>query len=189
MSDVQDRLLYKLTKVFCAISLAVFLFGIGSGCGPAPHRIPAILGAGRTNVMVGIPIAREFCSAFTNCDVLLASIVERRPYRRAVQLESDLFERYILYLNLIVEFDRPTNLEVVSHKIKGFYLSEVTSISVDQNGSTAYNFGQGFRFGEREWNILKTNGLRFEAIGIDLKTNAPVNGFRQAIDASKGSNW
>jgi hypothetical protein len=176
------------THILCGICLAFVVLAVGLGCDSALDRVPAILAGGRTNVRVNIPIAREFCSAFTNCQVSLAGIVEKRPYRRDVELKSDLFERYILYLNLIVEFDRPTNLKVVSHKIEGFYVSEVTSISVAENGSTVYNFGEAFRFGEREWNILKTNGFRFEAIGINLKTNAPVNGFRKAIDASKVSD-
>jgi hypothetical protein len=120
--------------------------------------------------------------------VNVQSIVQKRPHRRAVQLKSDLFERYIVYLNLVVEFVGPTRLEVVSHTVETFYISEVTSIVAD-NGNTVYNLGESFRFGEREWKILKTNGFRFEAIGINLKTNAPVNGFRQAIDASKGNKW
>jgi len=179
----------KLTKTLYIIYLPILLLAVGLGCGPPANRIRTIFRAGKTNVVTNIPIAREFCSVFTNCQVSIASIVQKRPHRRVVQLKSDLFERYIVYLNLVVEFVGPTRLEVVSHTVETLYMSEVTSISVAENGNTAYNLGESFRFGEREWKILMTNGFRFEAIGINLKTNAPVNGFRQAIDASHGSNW
>jgi hypothetical protein len=166
-----------------------FLLAVILGCGPDPERIRGIIGTGQTNVVTTIPIAREFRSTFTNCEISIANTLEKRPYRRNVQLKADLFDRYIVYLNLAVEFVSPTKLEVLSHVVEGFYVSEVTSISKAANGNTQYDFGESFRFGEKEWGVLKTNGLHFRAIGITLKTNAPVKGFREAINGARATDW
>lgn len=70
---------------------------------------------------------------------------------------------------------------MVLYNVKGFYLSEVTSIATE-DGSTVYYHGDSFRFGEAQWQALMMNGFRFDLIAINVKTNQPVDRFRQERD-------
>jgi len=159
------------------------LVAFTAGCLPPVHQLGQIIDAGKSNVVTTIPVAREFSTVFTNCQVSIANFIPNRPGFRNVQLKADLFDRYLIYLNLEVQFVSRRKLEVASHNLKGFYLSEVTLILTAENGNTQYNTGDSFRFGEAQWRTLMTNGFRFDQIGITLKTNQPVERFRQERDA------
>ena len=154
-----------------------------TGCFRTTEQLEQIIYAGRSNVVSSIPIAREFRTVFTNCQVSIANSVQHRPRFRNVQLTADLFDRYLLHLNLEVEFTSWKRLEVESYNVEGFYLSEVTSISTAENGNSVHAHGDSFTFGAAQWRTLMANNFRFDLIGIAVKTNQPMPRFRQERDA------
>jgi hypothetical protein len=171
MSNAKPLLIASANAlVFCA-------FTIGCLPGTDTDRLNKIMDAGRSNVVTSIAIAREFRSVFTNCQVSIADPVACRPSFRNVQLKADLFDRYLVCLDLQVEFVSWKRLEVLSYNVNGLYLSEVTSIST-QDGRTAYHFGDLLTLSQPQWQTLMTNGFRFDLIGIAVKTNQRVEGFR-----------
>jgi hypothetical protein len=177
-----QQVMIEAKPLLIASGTGLALFAFATGCLPTTDRLAQTMEAGRSNVVTTIPIAREFRSVFTNCEVSICAFLPNRPRFRDVQLTADLFDRYLLHLNLEVEFVSRRRLDVVSYNVKGFYLSEVTLISTADNGNTAYHFGDSLRFGEAQWQALMTNGFRFDLIAINVKTNQPVERFRQERD-------
>lgn len=161
----------------------IFLFLVFlSSCGLVyetytKEELEEILDKGVDAMNREISYISEFHSAFPSSSITIANFVDKNPYKRNVQCKGYIYGRYIVYMDLIVEFENEPKFRVVRFSDPRFYVSEVVSIDKTEDNGTVLKFGSSFNFNHKDWEKLYDHQMDFMKIGEELIVNAPVEGF------------
>lgn len=157
------------------------------GCERPDYR--AIITQAETDVVRSIPIANELCSTYPQYQVSLTTIVSQDPYIREVQIAAYAHERYIIYLNLLVEYQSAMDMRVVSYSNPKVRVVEVVSISRAKNGNILLEYGTNLMTTKEQVKILAKSGFEWESAGIELRRDDPVDGFLEYSQEQLTRDW
>ncbi len=151
------------------IALLATLFA--TGCGPRPEQYQAIHQSART----ALPIAVEMEQLFGTADHFITHFGSRSEASNLWNTVAFFGGRYELTMQVKIRVDYDKNqIEVVGDP--EFYLVEVRSIKVYDDGRTDGQYDRNFRFTKEEWKTVSEHKGDFSVIGFELKTE-PVAGF------------
>lgn len=163
--------------VVVLVTLPGLYFG---GCGCCLFPLVAVLSVGswatQHSGLRDIPFVAEFDRLYPGADHSISYYTGTHgstTWNSTVGLHG----RYVLSLHCGITLNR-TRTRVVTYGKPTFYLKEVTRVQAGDGGQTLISSGEQVKFGLDQWRKLVEAGGDLRALGIEVKTDAPVPGLR-----------
>jgi hypothetical protein len=162
-----------ITVILCLIPLA-----IGISCKPSaytlhPERARTTL---VENARIEIPSVRDLTRLYPDAGLGVYSDNVKKG-TTTIQSIQILYDRYEMSLTVDFEVDR--NLHIANSKPPSIALIEIVSVEDLPNGRFAENNGKTFRITPDQWRKVVDAGGQFSVLGLEIKTNQPVDGIKQ----------
>ena len=155
------------TTTLGAAAIAVGLAFFVNGC-RRQVNYTSVVSSGASR----IPEASEFRNLFTNTYEFVT--YHDGYYGEPLWNSKALLNgRYILTFQSKIDVNYATSTVTNYHSPK-FFLTEIISAQRLASGQTSVTHGTNFDFGPAQWKKLVQSGGNFEALGVKLQTNAPV---------------
>lgn len=190
MSDSEEnsaltRNVFYCWRLFSSMMLSLLIVS----CYDTNQNISDRIAEAEENVTQSVPLAKQFCAAYPEHQVNVATLVSEKPYKRDVQIIAFAHGRYILYLDYVVELKSSRDMTVKSFSDPKLYVREVVSVYLSENGNPAVRFGDTFQIEGDELKRLQKEGFQLEEFGLPVKKNDPIPGFYEYSREQLRKDW
>jgi hypothetical protein len=157
---------------------AIALVLMGTSCGPSPYSLhPDRMNAEIIeNAKKDIPAVRDLVRLFPSAGLAVYSDHFKKGTTR-LQSVHVIYDRYEMSLTVYFEVNR--KLRVISYGPPSIMLAEIVSIEGSPERGLDEKYGRTFRITQDQWERVVEAGGQFSGLGLEIKTNEPVDGIEK----------